>query len=72
MNNPVSQSTSNAVMLGVRDVAKMLQCSDRHVTNMWKGGRLPAPVKLGQLVRWPRTMIEDWIQAGCPAGEKVA
>jgi predicted DNA-binding transcriptional regulator AlpA len=54
-------------MLGIPDVAKLLQCSERHVTNLRKEGRIPPPVKLGTLVRWPRKVIEDWIAAGCPA-----
>jgi excisionase family DNA binding protein len=59
--------TNDSQMLSTQDVAKMMNCSDRHVTNLRKRGRMPPPVKLGTLVRWPRTKIEDWIQAGCPA-----
>lgn len=54
-------------MLCVWDVAKMLQCSDRHVTNLRNDGRMPPCIKLGTLVRWPRKIIEDWIADGCPA-----
>ncbi len=53
-------------MLTVRDVAELLKCSDRHVTNLRNKGRIPAPVKLGTNVRWPRKTIEAWIEAGCP------
>ena len=55
-----------ALMLDTGDVAALLKCSDRHVTNMSKGGRIPTPVRLGTLVRWPRHIIEEWIAAGCP------
>ena len=57
----------DAMMLSVQDVAKIIQCSDRHVSNLRKAGRIPPPVKLGELVRWPRRVIDEWIQAGCPA-----
>jgi excisionase family DNA binding protein len=71
-NLPNHDAANKALMLNVRDVAKLMQCSDRHVTNMWKVSRMPAPVKLGQLVRWPRKTIEEWIEKGCPKIEKVA
>jgi excisionase family DNA binding protein len=60
------------LMLTIEDVAKMLQCSDRHVTNLRREGLMPPPVKLGVLVRWPRKTIEDWIAANCPAGGEWA
>jgi excisionase family DNA binding protein len=61
-----------SLMLNTQNVAKLIQCSDRHVSNLRREGRMPAPVKLGQLVRWSRKTIEEWIEAGCPAVEKVA
>jgi len=70
MTNLPSHKLSDTMMLGVRDVAKMLQCSDRHVTNLRNEGRMPPAVKLGALVRWPRKTIEEWIAAGCPAVSK--
>lgn len=54
-------------LLDVRAVAAMLDCSSRHVYRLTDAGRMPAPIKLGTLVRWPRKSIEDWISAGCPA-----
>ncbi|MFO0847717.1 MAG: hypothetical protein U0871_04015 [Gemmataceae bacterium] len=30
-------------------------------------GLLPAPTKLGALVRWDRATLQKWIAAGCPA-----
>ncbi len=59
-------SANDSLLLNTRDVAKLMQCSERHVTNMWKKGLMPQPVKLGTLVRWSRKTIEDWIAAGCP------
>jgi excisionase family DNA binding protein len=59
------------LMLTTRDVAGLIQCSDRHVTNLRKEGRIPPAVKLGTSVRWSRQIIEEWIAAGCPT-EQVA
>jgi len=55
-----------AAMLSVKDVAAMLQCSARRVCRLSGSGRMPRPVKLGALVRWPRAVVEQWIAAGCP------
>ena len=53
-------------LLDVQAVAEMLDCSTRHVYRLSDAGRMPAPVKLGSLVRWSRSAVEDWIAAGCP------
>jgi predicted DNA-binding transcriptional regulator AlpA len=54
------------VMLTIPDVMKLLQCSDKHITNLRKRNRIPQPVKLGQLVRWPRKAFIKWMNEGCP------
>jgi excisionase family DNA binding protein len=54
-------------MLSVDDIAKIyLGCSTRHVYRLADSGRMPRPIKLGSLVRWPRVVIEQWINDGCP------
>lgn len=58
---------SPAKLLDVQGVAQLLNCSTRHVYRLSDAGRMPAPVKLGSLVRWSKTAIEDWIAAGCPS-----
>ncbi len=54
-----------AQLLDVRAVAALLGCSPRHVYRLSDAGQMPAPVRLGALVRWRRQVIEDWISAGC-------
>lgn len=53
-------------MLTVHDVGRMLNCSSRTVYRLADSGRMPRPVKLGALVRWPREAIEQWISDSCP------
>jgi len=53
-------------MLTVHDVARLLGCSARTVYRLTNTGRMPNPVRLNSLVRWPREAIEQWIAAGCP------
>lgn len=57
---------SPAKLLDVQAVALLLDCSARHVYRLSDGGRMPAPVKLGNLCRWSRVAIEKWIEDGCP------
>ncbi len=55
------------MLVDVRRVASLLNCSPRTVYRLSDGGRMPRPVKLGGLVRWRRDEIASWICAGCPA-----
>lgn len=55
-----------AALLNVHQVARLLSCSPRHVHRLVSADRMPRPVKLGALVRWPRHVIEAWIEEGCP------
>ena len=58
-------------MLRVHDVARMLCCSVRTVYRLNDSGRMPRPIKLGVLVRWPREGIEAWIAEGCPRRQEA-
>ena len=58
---------SNAALLDVRRVANLLGCSSRTVYRLADAGRMPRPVKLGALVRWSRSAIQEWIADGCPS-----
>ena len=60
-----------AGMLNVGDVAKLLRCSARTVYRLSDSRRMPRPVKLGALVRWPREQVEKWIADGCPNCRKA-
>lgn len=52
-------------LLAVGDVAALLGCSESHVWRMADAGKMPRPVKLGQLRRWPRQVVDGWIADGC-------
>ena len=58
-------SATTPALLDVRAVGAMLGCSTRHVYRLADAGRMPAPVRLSALVRWNRSVIEQWIAAGC-------
>ena len=56
-----------AQLLDVQSVGELLGCSPRHVYRLSDAGRMPAPVKLGSLVRWSAASIREWIDQGCPS-----
>lgn len=68
---PVAPSTS-AALLDVRGVAALLNCSPRHVYRLSDGGKMPAPIRLGSLVRWNSHCLEKWIAEGCRPVRAVA
>ena len=53
-------------LIDVKDLAKRLKVSDRHIRRMVDDGRIPAPLRIGSAVRWSTKKISDWIAAGCP------
>jgi excisionase family DNA binding protein len=59
--NPADETA----LLDVRAVARLLDCSVRHVYRLSEMGLMPAPIKLGTLVRWSRRAIDEWIATGC-------
>jgi excisionase family DNA binding protein len=61
-----------AALIDVRAVAVLLGCSTRHVYRLTDAERMPAPVRLGALIRWRRAEIEEWIAAGCPSTRRAA
>ncbi|MCK4343219.1 MAG: helix-turn-helix domain-containing protein [Phycisphaerae bacterium] len=68
---PEPRPATNAELLDVRAVATLLDCSPRHIYRLSDVGRMPRPVKLGQLVRWRRAVLMEWLDAGCPSVRSV-
>lgn len=63
--NAPEGKTVEAELLDVKAVAGLLGCSTRHIHRLADAGRMPRPLKLGQLVRWRRAEVLDWIGDGC-------
>lgn len=71
----VLEAELRAKLLDVKAVAQLLGCSARHVYRLSDGGKMPAPVRLGALVRWRLDGpggLRMWIAEGCPAVRKGA
>jgi predicted DNA-binding transcriptional regulator AlpA len=51
--------------LGVSDLAKLFNVSERHIRRLQMTGRLPEPIRLGKrCLRWPRPVIEEFARNG--------
>jgi excisionase family DNA binding protein len=57
-------------LLDVNAVAALLGASSRTVRRLADWGRMPRPISLGRMVRWQRSVIEEWIRDGCPKIER--
>jgi excisionase family DNA binding protein len=71
MTKGFSKTEAWVKLWDVRAVAEMLGCSSRHVYRLSDAGRMPAPIKLGALVRWSAAAIQEWIDQGCPSVRKM-
>lgn len=61
---------NEAALVDALTCAKM--CS-MHRASWYKSvakGKTPAEVRIGGMVRWRKSEIQDWIAAGCPPREK--
>lgn len=64
--------TVTPALYDIVQVSKLGLGSTRHIRRLADSGRMPAPIKLGAILRWrvetgdPMTGIRDWIMAGCP------
>jgi len=67
IDGPDAGTGEAAGMFTVHDVAGMLRCSARTVYRLTDSGRMPRPVRLGALIRWPKVVLERWIAEGCPS-----
>lgn len=70
IDGPDTGPSEAPAMLTVHDVARMLNCSARTIYRLTDAGKMPQPIKLNALVRWPREVLERWISAGCPDQQK--
>lgn len=54
-------------LIDVRAVSTLYGCSARHTWRMAELRRIPAPVRVGRLVRWRIGDVRSHIRAGCPS-----
>lgn len=52
-------------LLNVKAVSELMSCSERTVHRLSDSGGMPAPLKIGRMIRWSRCSLMEWIQGGC-------
>ena len=60
-----NEPTTKPAMMTVGEIATQLSVSLITVWRWRDAGRMPAPIKIGAIVRWRRDDIERWIADGC-------
>jgi excisionase family DNA binding protein len=43
------------------DIAALLKCSARHVRRLVDAGDIPGVIRLGRLVRFHRSIVDEWL-----------
>jgi excisionase family DNA binding protein len=56
--------TVEAATYDADDLAALLKCSVRKIWRMRDANELPACLRLGRLVRWPKAVVDSWIHSG--------
>lgn len=71
---PASESPNSVEskpdLMDVNAVAALIGASPRTVRRLADWGRMPRPISLGRMVRWQRSVIEEWIREGYPRVER--
>ncbi len=63
---PLKNNEQCPLLVTKHEVANMLGVSIRTIQNRSRDGQMPKPIRLGQLSRFRKQEIIDWINAGCP------
>ncbi len=58
----MANTTPSPTMLTIKDVARLLGCSTRHVIRLAASGDIPRPVRLGRCTRWYQPKIIDYLR----------
>lgn len=63
----MAATTTDSELIDIRTVASDVfgGCSIRHVRRLADAGKMPAPVRLGALIRFRKSELEHWIADGC-------
>jgi predicted DNA-binding transcriptional regulator AlpA len=66
---PKPSSPALAPLLGIKDLAAILNCSRRVIERLRSAGKLPPPdLKIGRMPRWQPETVRRWIEQGGGAG----
>ncbi|MDR1745523.1 MAG: helix-turn-helix domain-containing protein [Planctomycetota bacterium] len=55
-----------SALVDAKEAARLCCISESMLYKLNTAGKMPAPVRLGSLLRWKRRELLEWIEAGCP------
>ena len=59
------QTTTTSATYTVADLARLMQCSERHVWRLADAGKVPGRIAgLGRLVRFSAAAVDSWLSSG--------
>jgi len=59
---PAGPAHQDNLLLTIQEVARICQCSTRHIFRLVQAGQFPSPISLGsRLKRWPRVQVDRWL-----------
>ncbi len=64
--NLPEDGNSQRLLIGIKEVARLVGISPRHVFRRVSTKRFPQPRKIGRSSRWHEGELSRWIDAGCP------
>jgi excisionase family DNA binding protein len=59
----MTKTTSTKRMLTKGDLAELIGCCKATVVRLAKSGELPAPIKLGNMLRWDSDAFMAWLES---------
>lgn len=62
---------NKSLLIDGTELAKLLRVSKRTLGRMLEDGKLPDPVASFAQPRWSRTVIEQWVNSGCPERKRI-
>lgn len=68
--SPPPSQDHDVHMLTATEVAERLRISVRGVWRQVSTGRLPEPIYVGRLARWPLSTLKSWMEQGCPSNNE--
>lgn len=62
-----TDSELEPLLIGVNDLAGLLQVSTRTIWRLVSSGEAPEPIRFGGSCRWRLEEVRAWIDEGCPS-----
>lgn len=48
----------------VANLARLVQCSERHIHRLNDARQIPGPFRVGRLLRFSKSLVDEWLTKG--------